>query len=66
MGLQAFVDREESTPTKPSPQSPTLPWVSPSLSRTLSLTQDTLTRPTNSKFLKLFVLICVLGFPFLV
>ena len=31
-----------------------------------SRTQDTLRRPTNSKFCKLFVLICVLGFPFLV
>ena len=58
LGLQAFVHREESAPTKP--------WVSPSLSRTLNLnlTQDTLARPTNSKFCKLFVLICVLGFRF--
>ena len=52
--------------TKPNPPSPALPWVSPSLSPTLNLTQDTLTRPTNSKFFKLFVLIFVLGFPFLV
>ena len=37
-----------------------------SLSRTLNLTQDTLTRPTNSKFFKLCVLIFVLGFPFLI
>ena len=44
MGVQAFVDKEESALTKPSPPSLALPWVSPSLYLELSISLKTVSQ----------------------